>query len=47
LSLLRYLCLFVAGLLSLLRYVCLFVGGPLSLLCYLRKWPCYKQTQIT
>jgi hypothetical protein len=28
LSLLRYLCLFVAEPLSLLRYLCLFVGRP-------------------
>ena len=34
-SYLRYLCLFVGGLVSYLRYLCLFVGGLMSYLRYL------------
>ena len=34
-SYLRYLCLFVGGLVSYLRYLCLFVGGLISYLRYL------------
>jgi hypothetical protein len=34
-SYLRYLCLFVGGLMSYLRYLCLFVGGLNSYLRYL------------
>jgi hypothetical protein len=34
-SYLRYLCLFVGGLMSYLRYLCLFVGVIMSYLRYL------------
>ena len=33
-SYLRYLCLFVGGIMSYLRYLCLFVGGIMSYLRY-------------
>ena len=34
-SYLRYLCLFVGGIMSYLRYLCLFLGGIMSYLRYL------------
>jgi len=34
-SCLRYLCLFIGGIMSCLRYLCLFIGGIMSYLRYL------------